>query len=328
MTPGLVALDWGTTACRAYLLDDTGTVLARRTSQDGVATISRRAIVDGHSRERAFEDALVLLCGDWLARTPGLPVLASGMVGSDQGWQHTPYLPLPVELARDDVPLTAVRTRIADVHLLPGVTSAQGALTEVARGEETQALGVLLQIRPADDEETVLVLPGTHSKWLRARGTRLTSLATALTGELYAALLAHTVLGHDVRAPQAPSWSAFDRGLDVAWDHQVEGTVLTLFSARALVVTGQLPADDVPDYLSGLLVGAEIAGIARAWLSSSHGQPVVVGEPHLQERYVRALTRYGTQARLADNDVTAGGLHHVAVRVGLVPSPTTAGALP
>ncbi|MBN0040816.1 2-dehydro-3-deoxygalactonokinase [Cellulosimicrobium cellulans] len=321
--PGLVALDWGTTTCRAYLLDEDGVVVEQRTSEDGVAVLDRRA-TSGGSRARVYEDAFAGLCGDWISGSPGLPVVASGMVGSDRGWLRTPYVSLPFDIVRDDLPLTTVRTSLGDLHLVPGVAWTRGASADVVRGEEAQALGALLHVDPAEHEETVLVLPGTHSKWLRARGTTLTEIVTALTGELYATLLEHTVLGRGVRRPGSPQWSAFDRGLDTAGERAAEGVVLTLFSVRSLAVTGALPAHEAPDYLSGLLVGAELAGVADDWLGSSSVEPVVVGARHLQQRYARALARRGTRARLVDGDVTPAALHHIALRAGMVPAPRTA----
>lgn len=99
----------------------------------------------------AFERALQDTCGDWLAATPGLPLLACGMVGSAQGWREAKYLPAPTSLDALVRGLTLVARRDGPpLHIVPGLLQ-QGALPNVMRGEETQVLGVLAGLAlPAD----------------------------------------------------------------------------------------------------------------------------------------------------------------------------------
>src|SRR5690606_16246499 len=84
--PALVAVDWGTSSFRAYLLDRRGTIVDRRSSPVGILQVQ-----DG-----AFEAVLEQEIGPWLAaHGSDLPVIASGMIGSRQGWVEVPYLPCP-----------------------------------------------------------------------------------------------------------------------------------------------------------------------------------------------------------------------------------------
>ena len=93
--------------------------------------------------ERRFEVGLRQQVGSWLAAAPGLPVVASGMIGSRQGWIEAPYAPCPAGPA--DLTRHLARHRTAagiDIHFVPGL-SVRGAdgMPDVMRGEETQIAG-------------------------------------------------------------------------------------------------------------------------------------------------------------------------------------------
>ena len=86
-TPALIAVDWGTTMQRAWLLDRSGQRLEARDAPAGL--LGTTAGLNGgapETRADAFARSFVDLCGDWLGATPGIPAIACGMVGSAQGW--------------------------------------------------------------------------------------------------------------------------------------------------------------------------------------------------------------------------------------------------
>ncbi|MDE2621148.1 MAG: 2-dehydro-3-deoxygalactonokinase, partial [Sphingomonadales bacterium] len=85
MTGSLIAVDWGTTNRRAYLLDADGRVLDTVRDDHGVKTMPHAD----------YPAALAALRG----RYGDLPVLLAGMVGSTRGWHEVPYLPCPAGLA-------------------------------------------------------------------------------------------------------------------------------------------------------------------------------------------------------------------------------------
>jgi len=282
--PQLIGLDWGTSSLRAFLMRE-GQVLETRQAGDG---IQRLAGGDAAAFERAF----AAISGDWLGRWPRLPVVACGMVGSAQGWREVPYAKSPADaqaIARQATTLTTA----SGTHVLiaPGVLhqGAHGA-PDVMRGEETQVVGAL-QRDGAWSRAACLVMPGTHSKWVQVRSGRIEALATHMTGELFALLRTHSILGRLIpadaaRPDDAPPSPGFARGVDAA--RQDHGELLhTLFSARTLALTQQLPKEQIADYLSGLLIGSELVS---ALAQSPPDVPLVlVGEPALCLRYGQAL---------------------------------------
>ena len=326
----LVALDWGTTSARAYLLDSAGTVLDTAPAGRGVLAVTDGLTTD-QERRAAFEEEFERMCGRWLEAHPSVPVLASGMVGSNQGWADVPYQRLPQDLGTLAGALTEIPTRRGPVHVVPGLL-ADGVLPQVMRGEETQILGVLESAHgDADTGErrgTVVVLPGTHTKWVRVEERRVLDFLTVMTGEVYGLVTRHSILGRLARRPDAPDLEAFDRGVRTSLGADPDGGILaTLFSARTLPLTGRLAAEQVDDYVSGLMIGAEVASCVRGRLASG-GSPgarppevLLCGEPELCRRYQRALHQLGVDAPVVGGDVVTHGLRSIALAAGLLDPP-------
>jgi len=269
----------------------------------------------------AFDQVFEVLCGDWLDAWPGLPVIACGMVGSRQGWVEAPYRELPADLAAPGLRCAQVRARRGvTVNVIPGLVDLRGQ-RGVMRGEETQLLGAGLTADAHDDQ--VIVLPGTHSKWARLRGTVVRGFTTYLTGELFAVLSRHSILASLLRPAPRTAWAAFDRGVDAAAEAAAgPGLLGVLFSARALPLTGALAETEVADYLSGLIIGAELAGARATGEQAPDGQLRVIAEPGLAARYERAAVRLGWRAACAIDHPAPRGLWLTARAIGLAEEST------
>ena len=273
----------------------------------------------------AFDQAFEELCGGWLHTWPELPVIACGMVGSRQGWVEAPYREVPADLADPALACARVRSRRgAEVNVIPGLVDLRG-LRGVMRGEETQLLGLLDAGLGAGEHD--VVLPGTHSKWVRLRGSVVTGFTTFMTGELYGLLTRHSILADLIRPAPRPQWAAFDRGVDTAAEAVSAGTSLlgVLFSARTLPLTGVMAETDVADYLSGLVIGTELASVRATWAGGSGGQLWSLAGFDLSVRYRRAALRLGWRTVHAVEHAAARGLWRTARAIGLIePSPRRA----
>ncbi|CAD6512292.1 putative 2-dehydro-3-deoxygalactonokinase DgoK1 [Paraburkholderia hiiakae] len=313
----LIALDWGTTSLRAYLFDAAGKVIATRVSTAGIMNLPVPAEEGGF--DAAFDEA----CGVWLADAPSLPVLAAGMVGSAQGWVQAPYVETPASAQALVAGIVRVRAACgAEVAVVPGVLEP-GALPNVMRGEETQIFGALSGSTDESAPQTSLIgLPGTHAKWVVVEGERIARFYTFMTGEVYAALCAHTILGRTMKHPVEPDTAAFLRGVGVAREQGCVGLLATAFSTRTLGLTAQLAADEQPDYLSGLVIGHELAGLeaalSRRDVALAGCAPQLIGAEALCERYRMALAAFGCSGAHLVRQATEHGLWRIAVQAGLV----------
>ncbi len=308
----LIGLDWGTTSLRAYRFDGSGQVVESRHRPSGIMQIAVAGGAPGASD--GFERALDQVCGDWISADPGCALLACGMIGSAQGWREAPYVEIPASLDALGGALTAIETaRGATLHVIPGLI-ARGALPDVLRGEETRVAGLIE--RAVDAPDTWFGLPGTHAKWVRVHDRRIVAFHTFMTGEVFAALRAHTILGRTMRPAAAPDLGAFDRGVAVARSPEGRlGLLSTMFSARTLGLVGELAAEAQADYLSGLLIGHEIAALDE--LVDRRAPIVLAGDGELCLRYGRALAAFGRAPAIAAG-ATERGLWRIAVAAGLV----------
>ncbi|MBD8872761.1 2-dehydro-3-deoxygalactonokinase [Rhodanobacter sp. DHB23] len=302
---GLIALDWGTSSLRAFRFDGAGRLAETRTRPWGIR----------HLPEGGCDAALAGITAGW----PALPRLACGMVGSRNGWHEMPYLDTPANAMQLGGALGSVRAADGmDVHLVPGLRDPLGP--DVMRGEETQLVGALA-LRPALAGAATFILPGTHSKWAVVRDGAVTGFRTVMTGELFAVLLRHSILGA-TGAEAADDAEAFARGVADARGSGAAGALGRLFSARALMLDGALAPASVPDYLSGLLIGEEFRAALASGLARRDTPLQLIGEAALCGRYRRAAALFDIDLPPPIADAAAHGLRQLATLAGLVhPAP-------
>jgi 2-dehydro-3-deoxygalactonokinase len=297
----LIGLDWGSSSLRAMLIGANGAVLETRSSAQGASTL------DGSAA--AFVAVLDALIGDWRETVPQLPIWACGMVGSQHGWREVPYASCPTDAATLAESALTVAWHDRTVHLAAGLRCESAAgVPDVMRGEETQVLGAL-ELDPTLGERSCIVMPGTHSKWAQVADGSVRSFATHMTGEIFAVLRQHSVLGRLMPADSVATPQAFEAGVLAARSGAATGLLHQMFAVRTLGLTGRLAGAALPDYLSGLLIGHELhAGLywrGRAQLGTA--PLLLVGEPALCQRYALALNLFDQAAvRVMPNTAAAG----------------------
>jgi len=282
-----IAVDWGTSNLRAWSMNADGQPLGSASTDKGMGKLVRAD----------FPAALIEIATQ-LGVDPqaSIPVLVCGMAGARQGWLEAPYLEVPADLralagaaVRPDMPQSRL-----DVSILPGICQHRGG-ENVMRGEETQLLG-LASLNPGYGG--LVCMPGTHSKWARLDGTRIDRFTTAMTGEMFEVLKTHSVLRHSLGGTldgagrdEGFSEGAAD-GLEAPQD-----LLGKLFRVRAAsLIAGRQP-DWCAGYLSGLLIGTEIAAQSK----EIGGEPVpLIGSTVLCNLYAQVLAMAGKSGRPVD----------------------------
>jgi len=294
----MIGVDWGTTSFRAYRLRGRD-VLDRLDAPLGILS------VDAGRFGSVLHDAV----GPWLADGERR-ILLSGMIGSRQGWVEAPYLPCPAAIADLARALMPVPFAAAETLLIPGLSATDSStdsagVPEVMRGEEVQIVGALDMTRG----EMEVCLPGSHSKWVHAAGGRVEAFSTHLTGEAFAALRDHTILGRLMRADAPADLEAFRRG--VLRSGEPGGLLHHLFGVRTLGLFARLAEASAASYLSGLLIGHEVRGAAPL----DAARPILlVGAGALCALYAQAIEQCGGSAALAEADAAARGLALIGER--------------
>jgi len=300
----LIAVDWGTSRLRAMLLDAEGRVVTEAESDEGIGATAG-------GLEAAFERLV--------ARWPKVPAIMAGMVGSRQGWREAAYVPCPATPAALATKLLRFETTAGrPIAIVPGlVVRSPDRDGDVIRGEETQIVG-LIDREP--DFAGVAILPGTHSKWARIAAATVTDFHTFLTGEMFDLLAHHSFLRHSVAEGGRDLSDTPDFALAVRRVAE-EGLpfLAAIFSVRVRqLLDGVKPTDNLA-YLSGLVIGGEIAAAWEMGLFTAGHSFRIIGTRSLARAYGRALVLLSHEAVALDGrDLVVEGLVHLAKASGFV----------
>jgi 2-dehydro-3-deoxygalactonokinase len=275
---GFIAVDWGTTNRRAYVVDADGGCSSEFEDDQGILSVPAGG----------FEAAVA----DIRERMGDKPMLLAGMVGSNRGWIEVPYAHCPAGVG--DLARQLKWSPDGSTALVPGVAYLDGR-ADVMRGEEVQILGAA-----ADGEippDCLVCHPGTHNKWIQLRGKRIHAFRTVMTGELFNLLRDKSILSDLLKAdvePTEPFREGVRRGLGGA------GLTAELFETRARVLLGRASAEESGSFVSGLLIGEDV----RVGLEQKSDLPVVVmGRPELTELYAAALTEASVEVSEMDGEL-------------------------
>jgi 2-dehydro-3-deoxygalactonokinase len=288
---GFIAVDWGTTNRRAYLIDGSGKQTDEFADHKGVLSVPAGGFPDAVAEIRQ--------------RLGDKPLLLAGMVGSNRGWKEAPYAPAPAGL--DDLAKALVWVGEREA-IVPGVSYLRNDRADVMRGEEVQLLGAVAA--GLVDPEALVCHPGTHNKWATLREGRISDFRTVMTGELFSLLKEHSILSDLLQGPVEPN-EVFKSAAQRAVFH--ETLPAELFSVRARVLLGQAEKEDAASYTSGLLIGTDV----RIGLSLPTSAGVtVIGRPDLSRLYAAAIAEAGRDAVELDGEQCfLAGIHEIAKRI-------------
>ena len=301
--------DWGTTSFRLRRVNAVdGSVVAEQREATGVRALQARYPAgDRAARAEVFagflREHLRGMMGNNLAALAGIPVAISGMASSSVGWRELPYARLPVGvdgagISQEvfDLEFDGGSTRMP-IRLISGVRTD----TEIMRGEEVEIMGLFAEGRHAAlAQNSIVVLPGTHSKHVRLRDRQITDFHTFLTGELFDVLATHSLLAASVGDAGSvlplSETSAREAFLDGVRTVAENGLARGLFQTRTRTVLQNVPPAANRWFLSGLLIGAEIKDLVER----APGVPILLAAPEsLSLPYELALKTLQPAERLA-----------------------------
>ncbi|MDQ0456134.1 2-dehydro-3-deoxygalactonokinase [Rhizobium paknamense] len=282
-SPFVALVDWGTSNFRLWLVDGEGNILGERQSADGMSACAAEnrfaAVLEEHLEA--------------LNAPLSLPVIIAGMAGARAGWLEAPYVETPTALS-DLYRYTVSPEARRPVHILPGLCQKQTGPFDVMRGEETQLAGVIA----GGIETGVICMPGTHCKWVDLEEGVVRRFRTAMTGEVFDLISKQSILRLSMPGGASDlNEAAFDHAVLDAFAPTFSLTT-SLFSIRAAGLLSTPAENEAASRLSGLLIGAEIAGMREFFAG---GKTVhIVASPKLSALYARALHLAGADASPLD----------------------------
>lgn len=296
-TPFVALADWGTSNFRLWLVDGDGVVLGERQSADGMSACAKdnrfAAVLEEHLEA--------------LTAPTDLPVVIAGMAGARAGWLEAPYVETPTALSGLHLRTVSPKA-MRPIHILPGVCQINTGPFDVMRGEETQLAGVVA----GGIASGVICMPGTHCKWVDLEGGVVQRFRTVMTGELFDLIAKQSILRLSMPQDELTQTNdaAFIEAVTEALRDNFSLTT-SLFSIRAAGLLSTPGPHDAASRLSGLLIGAEIAGM-RDWVNA--GKTVhIVGSKSLSALYAKAITLAGgTASSLDGSALVRTGLYAAA----------------
>lgn len=275
-----IAIDWGSSNLRAYFIQANDRT-NQFSSNKGV-----KNIVDVSEYPLIIKEIITQF-----GASASVPILMGGMVGSANGWVNTEYLHCPFSLnsiSSQLIPFPEQSEIPNSIYLFPGlcISDSSTGTHGVMRGEEVQLIGALSQ-----NNFDFLILPGTHSKWVQvhqpdAGAAEIRKFSTIMTGELYEVLMSNSLLGVD--SSIGFSDEGFDKGLSESI--RSNAVIESLFTARSRRLLNALTTEEVPGYLSGMLIGNEV----KSQLEKVHSDMKigVIASSTLTDLYTRAFELY------------------------------------
>ena len=291
--------DWGTTSLRLRLANaETAEIIDQEKVGVGIASVFNlwKIAKEQASESRTdfylsqLKNAISLLA----ARNPGVEedtlLVLSGMASSSVGMIELPYAELPFSLTGKNilahhVPPTA--TFKNPVLLLSGVKDG----SEVMRGEETQLIGISAILSQLNmNDETVVLLPGTHSKHVHITNGAITGIETYITGELFSILSNNGLLKEAVQSHNnkhaGNDWEAFLQGVEYSGTTSL---LQALFKVRTNQLFNEFTKPQNYDYLSGILIGYELRNLRQ----QAPSQVLLCCESNLYHHYRKAMDALG-----------------------------------
>ena len=288
---GFIAVDWGTTNRRAYLIDSAG-----KEAQD---------FEDGKGVLSVAQGGFPAAIAEIRERLGDKPLLMAGMIGSNRGWKEAPYVPCPAGI--DDLVAQLVWAGEREA-IVPGVSFLGKGRADVMRGEEVQLLGALSD--GVVESDGLVCHPGTHNKWTSIHRGRIHDFRTVMTGELFSLLKEHSILADLLKGSVSDNQIFRDAARHAIFN---ESLPAELFSIRASVLLGPMKKEDAASYASGLLIGTDV----RIGLQVPTGaQIMVMGRPELTRLYVAALQEAKRETLELDGEQCfLAGIRQIAKRI-------------
>ncbi len=257
-----LSCDWGTSTLRLMLVDAvSGEIIAGESTDNGIADTFAQWIPTESTREAFYLDVLSLqitaIEKKLNLNLDQVPLIVSGMASSSIGIMELPYSVLPFDLSGSNLTMRHLPETTDFKHkttLISGVRSTD----DVMRGEETQLIGCIDSGQTLINDE-IFIFPGTHSKHIRIDNNQVTGFKTFMTGDFFELLSQKSILSASVEKTAAMEstgqLSSFKAGVE---EGATNGLLSAAFKVRTNNLFGKYSKAENFDFLSGLLIGAEL----------------------------------------------------------------------
>jgi len=289
----VITIDSGTTNTRIYLVDGSNYGIIDMIKKNmGV----RDAAINGSADElkRQLQSGITEImrrnrCGpDDIAY-----IAASGMITSNLGLVQVPYVTAPCTKA--ELSAGAIVRRLPEFHgipcvFIPGMKNAFGGGSfddlDVMRGEEVETIGLIHQLELSS--KGMLILPGSHTKFVMTVNGVIMSCKSTLSGEMLYAIQKNTILSDSVSEHliEASDAEALIEGFRSG---RRNGLSRALYQVRLLQLFGKMDRNQRANYYVGAVLASDIATFQQLYDDMKPDWIVVGGSEPLRGAFACLL---------------------------------------
>lgn len=262
----IITIDAGTTNSRIRLIDNTQKkIIAIRKSKVGVSNTA----VDGNNQalKNTITDAINAIIDEKNIECSEIKyIVASGMITSNLGLYEVPHIQAPANIQDiadavqvvqitgfPDIPcyfITGIRNKMSDDE---HIYSA-----DVMRGEETETIGLINNLNL--EGNGMLVLPGSHNKFIFMENKKIMHSVTTMSGELLSAVSGNTILTSSLDQSLISEVESdfISRGYA---DSLKYGLTRTLFQIRLLDILKKSTRNNRANYMTGSVIAADLQAV-------------------------------------------------------------------
>ena len=208
-------------------------------------------------------------------------IIASGMITSALGLLEIEHLHVPVSLEKFSKNIKKIKFFEFEIHLITGIKVEKKYFREehlksidVIRGEEVEVFGILEEIKV--EEPTLVILPGSHNKFIEVSDGNIVDLLTTMSGEIYDVMTRYTILKTSV---------------DEKFADKIEKKYLSLgnragrkyginqgsFMLRGLDLSEKLTINEKSNYLLGLVLSEDISSLEKNGYLTKYKKIIIAG---------------------------------------------------
>lgn len=297
----IATIDSGTTNTRVRIWKDDN-ILSEAKRSVGV----RNTACDGNNKKlikgisESLQDAIK--CAN-LEKIQIDLILAAGMLTSNLGIVEIPHKIAPLsfkQLANSMISYKIQEISDKPIWFVPGVKNIKDELIndynisemDIMRGEETEAAGILLK-RKHINEQTILVLPGSHNKYIFFNEEKdILGCTTTMAGELLQSLTFNTILSDCLNHNFASEFRKeyFRKGVNY---RNIYGLGHACFMARILSLFSKASYIDIQNYILGVILEDDIESLRNNKFFKQMNNPmfIISGNSVIQQAY-ECLLKY------------------------------------
>lgn len=208
-------------------------------------------------------------------------IIASGMITSALGLMEIEHLHVPVSLEKFSQNIKKVKFFEFEINLITGIKVEKDYFqkenlksVDVIRGEEVEVFGILDEINSS--EPLLIILPGSHNKFIEVSNGTIINLLTTMSGEIYDAMTRCTILRASVndRFADKIDKKFLQLGNKIGRKY---GLNQGSFVLRGLDLAEELTINEKANYLLGLVLSGDIASLEKNGYLEKYRKIIIAG---------------------------------------------------